>query len=199
MLYHSCRGFGIWNVVLPQSSGTLNCSCEALLGLSITEHKIKWTRFRELDQNCMFNFASLKPEFLFPSSVVFWIPPLFDCFQYIKEERNQSAIHANAIQLLTVAETVGLGISGLHGQSCQKPRNTSVADWMRKKQTLISNIFIKLKAEQQECIQYDIHFICIILNHAQGSKQSNCQGLAEERANRTESIFRVGGHLPDVA
>lgn len=42
MLYHSCRGFGIWNVVLPQSSGTLNCSCEALLGLSITERKIKW-------------------------------------------------------------------------------------------------------------------------------------------------------------
>ena len=149
MLYHSCRGFGIWNVVLPQSSGTLNCSCEALLGLSITEHKIKWTRFRELDQNCMVH------NFLFPSSVVFWIPPLFDCFQYIKEERNQSAIHANAIQLLTVAETVGLGISGLHGQSCQKPRNTSVADWMRKKQTLISSIFIKLKAEQQECIQYD--------------------------------------------
>lgn len=69
----------------------------------------------------------------FPALLSSGFPPLFDCFQYIKEERNHSAIHANAIQLLTVAETVGLGISGLHGQSCQKTRNTSVADWMRKK------------------------------------------------------------------
>ena len=53
---------------------------------------------------------------------------MFDCFQYINEERNQSATDANVtVQLLTVAEKVGLGISGLHGV-----KNDEIeTDWMQ--------------------------------------------------------------------